>query len=656
VARRKFLARGRRRRALAAVARMAALDVPALYGGATGAELARRKAPRWPSAPEEGGDFARLFPEAAHHAVGEADALLDGDMTLFGVRRRVRHADGTFDFALAVDGPAAADFAGDPKFPWEPARLAALPRLGVAFAVTGRGRYVRAAAGLLRDWDAAAPVGAGIHFASALEVGVRLIALCQAFHFFRAAPDFAGEALDRLLCRIALEAAWLDGHRSVERVVAGNHLLGELAGAIVVDLLFPELGGETRLDENLSRFVRAVDEQVAPDGGSREQSTTYGRFVADFVTAVLAAAAAAGRPLPESFPERAAALASWLGAVTRPDGVLPLVGDNDGGRGVDWGEATPSRDARGVVLALAALTGRAEPLAGFRRWSSAAARLPGVEVAWWWTGAAGLARLDTLLPRAKDPPPWRHFADSGHAVLNGPGGDYLFVRCGPFGHGLPRPAAHSHADLMAPVVSLGGRALLVDPGNYGYTTVGPARDAFRLEAAHSMLSFDGAPLADTAGPFRWNAIPAPGRLAVDATGEEVRVVGRWRTAVGAVAAERTIVYNPTRRALRIDDAWSTAGAAPKRVVQRWRLPAGAAARPEPDGTGFQVRLDGGAAYSFRVEPAATLRVDEGALAPGYASRVPAPVLVVERPGAPSGRAGLTIESAADSRPTGDDAR
>jgi hypothetical protein len=656
VARRKFLARGRRRRALARLARLAALPVADIYGGSTPTDLARRKAPRWPSAPEEGGDFARLFPEAAHHAVGEADALLAGEMTLFGVRRPVRRPDGRFDFDLAATGPLAADFAGDPKFPWEAARLAALPRLGVAFAVTGRPRYVEAAVALLRDWDGAAPVGTGLHFSSALEVGIRLIALVQAFHFFRAAPDFAGEPLELLLRRIALEAAWLDGHRSVERVVAGNHLLGELAGAVVVDLLFPELGEERRLDENLECFARAVSEQVAPDGVSREQSTTYGRFVADFAAAVLATAAAAGRPLPEPLLDRVAALAAWLGAVTRPDGVLPLVGDNDGGRGADWGESTPSRDARGVVLALAALTGRAEPLAGFRRWGAAPARIPGGETAWWWTGAAGLSRLEALLGRAGEAPPWRLFAVGGHAVVNGDGGDYLFVRSGPFGHGLPKPSAHSHADVMAPVVSLGGRALLVDPGNYGYTTAGPARDAFRVEAAHSTLAFDGAPLAETAGPFRWEAIPAPGRLAVAAVNDEVRIEGRWRTGRGAVAADRTIVYNPSRREIRIEDTWSTSGVIPNGVVQRWRLPAGAAARPDPDGTGFQVRLDGGAAYSFRVDPPATLRVEEGGLAPSYASRVSAPILVVERPGTPSGRAVTTIASDGAGRPTGDDAR
>ncbi|TPW13834.1 MAG: Heparinase II/III family protein, partial [bacterium] len=328
-------ARSERGRAARELSRLADADASGLFDGGSFEGL--QKSPRWPSAPGAGGEFAIHFPGTAAAIIAEANLFLTGQPRLFGALHDVRRDDGRVDWDYRPTGPEFAPFRADPKFPWEVARMAVLPRLALAHHLSGHGPHARAAAALVEDW-ALLPVGEGLHFSSALEVGIRLIAFCQAFQFFRRVDSFRGAPLETLVRRIALEAAWLQGHRSTERVVAGNHLLGELAGLVVVDLVFPEFGQGDRLDDNLRRFDRAFGEQVAPDGVSREQSATYGRFIADFAAMVLAATAAAGHPVPAGLPERSAALATWLAMLTRPDGRLPLLGDNDGGRGVDWGE------------------------------------------------------------------------------------------------------------------------------------------------------------------------------------------------------------------------------------------------------------------------------------------------------------------------------
>jgi hypothetical protein len=193
-----------------------------------------------------------------------------------------------------------------------------------------------------------------MHFDSSLEVGVRLIALCQAFQFFRRADAFAGATMETLLRQVALQAAWLEGHLSDERLVAGNHLLGELAGLIVVDLTFPEIAaaeaearaGHRRLEYALPLFTHEVIRQTFSDGVSREQSTTYGRFVADFALAVLATARAAGRTLPADLAARAAA--HWLAAPPSP--TLPCSGQRQG-RGADRASRPGQRRARPVARA-----------------------------------------------------------------------------------------------------------------------------------------------------------------------------------------------------------------------------------------------------------------------------------------------------------------
>ena len=585
---RKLAAVPRRRRARAEAARLAGAPITAILNGRGADDLARRERPAWPW-PDPGAEFSADPAGRAERVIAAADGIVADRLLFFEQIHDVGRPGGGFRWDYRPPGEALALFGDDPRFPWEVARWAALPRLGAAFALTGRAVYAEKAAALVGDWAARVPVGEGPHYSSALEVGIRLIAAAQTWHFFRATSGFPGPVMETLLRQAAAQAAWLEGHLSLERVVAGNHLIGELAGLSVVDLVWPEFGQPERLDRSLALLAREFERQVGEDGASLEQSATYGRFVADFAAAVLGAAAAAGRPAPAALVARAAALAGWLEALGQPDGTLPLVGDNDNGRGADWGEAGPSHDARPVAAMLRRLTG----------------------------GGGG------------PPGALRHFPRCGHAVLAPRPGDYLFVRCGPFGHGLPRPSAHSHADWMAPIVWLDDAPLLVDPGNFGYTTVGPARDRFRAEEAHSGLSFPGHPMASPGAAFRWNDIPAPGSLETAGEGPEPAVTGRWRTADGMVAARRTLRYNISQRLIVIEDDWSVSGGSLVQPVWHWRFAPGLVLSAA-GGSGVEIRRPVGGLLLLNVTPAATLRLERGAGVPGLraASRRP-----------PSGRGG-----------------
>jgi hypothetical protein len=502
----------------------------------------------------------------------------------------------------------------------------------VAWSVTRDARYADRAAALVLDWSSRYAEADGIHWSSALEVGIRLIAWCQAFHFFRSSASFKGPAIEALLRHIAAMAVWLDGHLSTDRVVAGNHLIGELAGLIVADLYFPEMGEAGRLARNLQLFAAEVERQVARDGTSREQSSTYGRFVGDFIVAVLAAAHARPVGIPEALRSRGAALAVWLAALTRETGTLPLIGDHDDGKGVDWGEPYPCRDARGVILALATLLEERAALP-----PPADNRVPpGSEVVFWWMGEEGVRRLGQLLKAAPAPRLVRHFPVGGHAVVrwdHEDGGDFLHVRCGPFGHGLPKPSAHSHADWMSPSLTLGGTELLVDPGNFGYTTVGADRDLFRIDQAHNTFRVGGRPMASPGDPFRWIDIPKPGRLLVSEDDDKVSITGRWSPAAArgemAVACQRTLTYNKLERYVEIVDVWSTDPPSPAPVTWFWHFPPETEIRLRDGGTGFETALPDGARFVFEISPIGSIRIESGWVAPMYSDRQSAPVVVVD---------------------------
>lgn len=658
MARRRVRAAARRSHCLARVERLAALPPSLWLDGRSAAQVAESGSIAWAFTTMPAEAWGRRFPALEAPLRAAADGLLEGHVRLFERDLDLSLPGGGMNWRFDPVEGELAPFHGDPKMPWEVARLALLPRLGAAWWLTGDPRYPARAAALLLDWAAREPVAPGLHFDSSLEVGVRLIALCQAFQFFRRADAFAGATMETLLRQVALQAAWLEGHLSDERLVAGNHLLGELAGLIVVDLTFPEIAaaeaearaGHRRLEYALPLFTHEVIRQTFSDGVSREQSTTYGRFVADFVLAVLATARAAGRALPDALAARGGALAHWLAAATQPDGTLPLLGDNDSGRGADWGEPGPANDARGPLRALAVLADDPAPLAFDARPVPTAA--PGAivdaapdSVVAWWLGERGLLQLGELRRRAPEPRPVTLFAAGGHAALRA-GDDYAYARCGPFGHGLPKPSAHSHADFMAPVLWLGGAPLLVDPGNWGYTKAGPERAAFQAHGAHSVFLVEGVPLGEPYDAFRWCLIPPDGTLADESPEDagEWRFAGSWRPAGPAgrrVTASRAVVYTAEPRAFRCEDAWEFAGGgATVGVVWHWRFAPGATVTPAP-GDAWLIRRAGAPAVRMTVEalpgsagrPAGAL--SEGSVAPRYAARLPAPRLTVTWAGAPA---------------------
>lgn len=632
---RKAAAGSRRRRAIARAAELLRAPVDRLLGGASPDDLAGRAPAPFPW-PDPGGQFA---PEAGNRAasvVAAADGILKNRLVIFEWLRDVGRPDGGFDWNWRPSGERLAIFRDDPKFPWEVGRWAAFPRLGAAFVLTGHEEYARKAADLVQDWASRVPVGQGIHYASALEVGIRLIAAAQAWHFFRGTAAFPPAAREALLRQAAAQAAWLEGHLSTERLVAGNHLIGELAGLAVVDLVWPEFGGGARLDRTIRRLAREFELQVAPDGVSREQSATYGRFVADFAAAVLAAAAAAGRAVPSGLTARAAGLAAWLDALAQPDGTLPLVGDNDNGRGADWGEAGPSHDARLVVAMLKVLTAAApRPVTHLDLTAAGMTRGGGQDAAT--LAAPGPAGgTDPAVPS----PILEIFPDGGHAVLAAGPELWLFLRCGPFGHGLPKPSAHSHADWMAPVLWWLGRAILVDPGNFGYTTAGDERDRFRGEAAHSGLIFRGHPQAVPGAAFRWNEIPDPGRLAARHDRDELIVTGQWATANGVVAAQRTVRYNISQRLIAIEDDWSVDGGGPVQPVWHWRFAPGLVLR-DAGGSTVDISAGAGVRLTMTVDPTTAFRLEAAPVSPAYAWQEEAPLVVVEGAAGASGRS-LTL--------------
>lgn len=546
-------------------------------------------------------------PDAVEPEIAAATALMAGRWTLFGHDVQLSDPPAWSENALTrqawPDLPSrrldhrTADLAGGARYVWELGRLTVLPTLAVAYGATRDPSFANLAARWLDDWSARQPLGRGIHYASGLEMAIRVLTVCSTLALL--GERAAGVALAPCLGLLAQQALYCRDHLS-RGSSANNHLIAEYAAMAVMGAMFPALrGADGLLDAGLDGLQAETLRQFHPDGVTAEQAFGYLPFVWELLLCGLRAAETAGRAVAPGTRRRLEASIEFARAIRLPDGRCPQVGDGDDGGILLVSEGRRRLDLVGNALAA-------------------------------WLGSEALSASDValsrlLVGRASVP---RVAGEGAHSY---PDGGYTVWRQGEtvvtFDHGplgLGSLAAHGHADALSLTVFHGRDPVVIDPGTYAYHEDLAGRDRFRGTPYHSTVHFGGRSQSEMRGPFLW------GRRA------EVRPQGagfvcRWAT---GETHERCVEVGPDR--IQVLDQVSGADA---ELV--WVL------APEA-----RVRVMGARAVVEVGSTRATLEADrstEWRLAPGEHSprfgRTTPTVRLTARLTAPASRTTLTVERA-----------
>lgn len=444
-------------------------------------------------------DARRQFPGCAEDAARRADPLLQGRHDLLGYRDLSFGGNGSIDWHLdpAHQRRAPVKFwtrvpyldprSGDHKVIWEINRHQHWLALGRAAWLTGDRRYAAAAIRELESWLASNPPLAGINWASMLELGFRSISWIWALHLFAPMTDDAeSEWIVDLLAGLDRQLEHVARHLSVY-FSPNTHLLGEALALYVAGRALPELRGAARW-ESIGRetLLRESHAQVHDDGGHAELSTHYHRYALDFYLLALVVARRTGDPAAAQFEEVAGRMAEYCRAMAGDDGCLPTIGDDDGGLLFPICGRRPYDASDSLALAAVLLN----------RPGLAVGDAP--EEVFWMTGGAPVG--------AAAPADSRDFASqwfpaTGYAVIRR-AGVRAILDAGR--HGFMN-AGHAHADALSVVLSIDGRALLIDPGTATYTMNADTRDRFRSTAMHNTVVVDGRPQSIPSGPFHWES-------------------------------------------------------------------------------------------------------------------------------------------------------
>jgi hypothetical protein len=450
----------------------------------------------------------------------------------------------------------------DVKVPWELGRLQHLPWLAMQMNKKSTQEFRNQ----VLDFAAANPPGYGVNWLCTMDVAIRAANFLMAYDLFvnqgaQFDEGFLGEFHALIMAHgkhIMGNLEWHDLHRA-------NHYLADVVGLLFVAAYLPR-SSETDgwLAFAVQQLVKEVERQFTPDGANFEASTSYHRLSAEMAlygTALVLGLSDDKRaalleydhcqcqehpsvdpapialypipgsdktsPFPDSYFERLERMAEFIIHVTKPNGRIAQIGDNDSGRffklcpsfvEIEKNHEEQHLDHRSTVAAINGLWGRQDftNFAGpkFAVETSIVGELAkGQKVASYLNPGDNLMAMNVRISKRTEVElsvmaetiielpdatilselTACAYPDFGLYIWRSPC-FFLSVRCGPVGQN--GNGGHAHNDQLAIELMVDGEEWIADPGTYLYTPSPKDRDAYRSVHAH------GAPKIGDKEPSR----------------------------------------------------------------------------------------------------------------------------------------------------------
>jgi hypothetical protein len=447
------------------------------------------------------------FPNWIDSAINEADRLCDHQVELLqmGPVNLGTHIDWHRDpysgrqwerTFWAQYRPEHDPMGRDSKVIHELNRHQHLPRLAKAYLLTGNEHYANEALEQMLSWIAQSPTGVGINWQSSLEIAIRAISWTWTLFLLRSSDALTVSAVQTIGNSLFAQFAHIERHTSLYSS-PNTHLIGEAAALFIAGLIF---ANDTWRDTGVSILGSEAGKQIGADGVYAENSTYYHCYALDFYMQAFILARQNEYVLPEIIPAKIEAMTQALMHLTRPDGSVPLLGDDDGGRALAL-DSPNYRSFRDGLCIGSILFERGD----FKHASGSFAQEA------FWTLGEGAVNEYRAIPSFEPHNTELYCADSGHLSQRTgwtPSDSHLIFDFGGLGM---LTGGHSHADSLSLTLFGAGKELLIDPGTFVYNNADHWRRHFRSTAAHNTVTVDGQDQAAMGGTFRWTtSLPSQG--------------------------------------------------------------------------------------------------------------------------------------------------
>ena len=325
----------------------------------------------------------------------------------------------------------------------------------------------------------------GVNWVSTMDVALRAMNWLWGYYFFMSSSELTDAFRIKLFLSLYMHGRHIINNLEWSEKLTSNHYLANLSGLIYIGVLMPEFKDARKWKEfGLRELEREIFKQVYPDGVSFEASISYHRLATELILYPTLLASLNGHTFSSQYMERLAGMINFIQVISRPDGTVPLLGDNDNGRVHRlkvWVNAEREWVDYRYLLAIGGVL--------FENQDWARAAEDQWEEAVWLTGEKAIEYINTLsASRSRMKSGSRVFSSSGLVVMRKDSA-YLAMRAG--NNGQNGFGGHAHNDCLSFVLSTYTGDWLIDPGTFAYTSDYVSRSLFRSTAYHNTVQIDG---------------------------------------------------------------------------------------------------------------------------------------------------------------------
>ncbi len=364
----------------------------------------------------------------------------------------------------------------DIKVVWDLNRCHHLLWLGEAFLITERKEYAFEIIKQINDWIEQNPLMYSINWTCSMDVAIRAVNWIYSLSMICGSgvinEDFVCKVMRSLYEHLFFIA------NNLEKTIpnSGNHYLSDLVGVLFIAPLFPnnrfaKIANKFALKE----FYHEALAEINEDGSNYENSISYHRLVTELFAYTLFSLVRREQSVPESVVKRISRAIDYIRYYTKPNGLAPMIGDNDNGRLLPF-VPRDFRDHRYLSeIGQSIFNSKLGELHGEYIFMGETPSIPVNESIEMNVSDSGVS-----------------VKKRGDATLVVTNGTFSLERCKQPGKS---GGSHTHPDNMSFELTLGNDDFFIDPGTYVYTSEPGMRNLMRATCSHNTTTVDNNNLA-----------------------------------------------------------------------------------------------------------------------------------------------------------------
>lgn len=360
----------------------------------------------------------------------------------------------------------------DIKIPWELSRFHFLIVIGKAYLITGSEKYYIKFENIINHWIDKNPYKKSVNWTCAMDVAIRAINIIVAKEFFQ---DKINHQFESKLNNLIYTHGEFIIENLENNLPRSNHYISDLVGLLWIGIYFK---GSEFADDFINFAMKEleseVETQINNDGTDYEASTSYHKLVLELLLFTIIYCEKNNLLFSSIFNNKINKMCEFMYDILKPNGIIPLVGDNDDGRLLilssyyEWDRRDPK-----YLLSISSILFN-ENKYMFNDEES-------IE------GIAIVFGLNKQLHQKNICKLSKKYEDGGFYILRN-SRVYCLIRCGELS--MRSHGGHSHNEQLSMELNIDGEDIFIDPGTYVYTSDYKVRNKYRSTLMHNTVQIE----------------------------------------------------------------------------------------------------------------------------------------------------------------------